>query len=229
MFWHENKSAEAEYRVPDDVVDLIFRLRGENLDIDHAYALAEALRAHLSPETCNRIGVHGIRLAGSGNGWNRPEQPDAELPLSRRARLIIRVHRDQVDEVRGLSTRRLQIGRQPVEVGDSTERKLSTLGTLHARAIRCEPEQSEQDFMLEIAAQVRALGIEVNKMICGRQGYIRTGDDSLFTRSLMIADLKPEESVRLQQQGIGNSHIIGCGLFVPHKGIDAVHNQQESN
>ncbi len=229
MFWHENESAEAEYRVPDDVVDLIFRLRGENLDIDHAYALAEALREHLSPETCSRIGVHGIRLAGSGNGWNRPEQPDAELPLSRRARLIIRVHRDQVDEVRGLSTRRLQIGRQPVEVGDSTERKLSTLGTLHARAIRCEPEQSEQDFMLEIAAQVRALGIEVNKMICGRQGHIRTGDDSLFTRSLMIADLKPEESVRLQQQGIGNSHIIGCGLFVPHKGIDAVHNQQESN
>ena len=229
MFWRENDSTEAVYRVPDDIVDLVFRLRGQNLDIDHAYALAQALREHLRPEICDSIGVHGIRLAESGNGWNRPQQPDAELPLSRRARLIIRVHRDQADEVRDLSARRLQIGHQPVDVGDSSERKLSALGTLHARAIRCEPEQSEEAFLREIAEQIAALGIEVSKMICGRQGFIRTGDGSLFTRSLMVADLKPEESVRLQQQGIGDSHFFGCGIFVPHKGIDAVHNPLESN
>ena len=226
MFWRENET-EAEYRVPEDVVDLLFKLQGQSLDIDHAYALAQALRDHLPPEVCERVGVHGVRLAGSGNGWNRPEQPDAELPLSRRARLIIRVHRDQIDEVRQLSTRRLQVGHQPIEVGASSERKLSILGTLHARAIRCEPEQSEDEFMRAVAAQIEALGIEVRKMICGRSGQIRLGVDTLFTRSLMIADLKPEESVRLQQLGIGDSRFIGCGLFVPHKGIDAVHEIQE--
>ena len=40
MFWRENDSTEAEYRVPDDIVDLVFRLRGQNLDIDHACASA---------------------------------------------------------------------------------------------------------------------------------------------------------------------------------------------
>jgi len=38
----------------------------------------------------------------------------------------------------------------------------------------------------------------------------------------MVADLEPEQSVRLQQIGIGPGRTIGCGLFIPHKGIAAV-------
>ena len=60
-----------------------------------------------------------------------------------------------------------------------------------------------------------------------RSGLIRTDAENIFTRSLMIADLKPDESVRLQKQGIGEGRNLGCGIFVPHKGIDAVYNVQE--
>jgi CRISPR/Cas system CSM-associated protein Csm4 (group 5 of RAMP superfamily) len=42
----------------------------------------------------------------------------------------------------------------------------------------------------------------------------------------MLADLKPEESLRLQQQGLGPHRLMGCGIFIPHKGIDAVHKPQ---
>ena len=44
----------------------------------------------------------------------------------------------------------------------------------------------------------------------------------VFTRSLMVAELQPEQSVRLQQLGLGDGRTIGCGLFLPHKGIAAV-------
>jgi hypothetical protein len=71
------------------------------------------------------------------------------------------------------------------------------------------------------------MGIEVSRMLCGRAGEIRVGADSLFTRALLVADLKPEESVRLQQRGIGGDRLLGCGLFVPHKEIDAVYEAQE--
>ena len=71
------------------------------------------------------------------------------------------------------------------------------------------------------------MGIEVSKMICGKSGMIRTDEGNIFTRALMIADLQADESVRLQQHGIGDARLLGCGLFVPHKGIDAVYERQE--
>jgi hypothetical protein len=74
---------------------------------------------------------------------------------------------------------------------------------------------------------MQQLGIDVARMICGRSGAIRTDDGPVFTRALMVADLKPEEAVLLQQHGIGDRRLLGCGLFVPHKGIDPVYTAQE--
>jgi hypothetical protein len=39
----------------------------------------------------------------------------------------------------------------------------------------------------------------------------------------MVAELRPEESITLQQRGIGEHQHLGCGLFIPHKGIREVH------
>lgn len=227
MFWREDKPADDLYRVPDDVIDLVFKIRGRRLDIDHAHALTEALQRHLNEDTCARIGVHGIWLAGSGNGWNRPEQIDAELPLSRRARLIIRVRRDDSEAVTQITDQTLQLGSQAVEIGTSSIRKLSSMSTMYARAIRCDRTQSEDDFLRGVAAELEAMGISVSKMICGKSGAIRTADETIFTRALMVADLKPEEAVRLQQQGVGAGRLLGCGLFVAHRGIDAVYEIQD--
>ena len=227
MFWNQEEGNQAQYQVPDDVFDLVFKLRGTSLDIDHAFALSTALQAHLTDETCAKIGVHGVRMAGSGNGWNRPEQSDAELPLSRRARLAIRVHRDDSEDVGRIMNQRLQIGRHEITVGSHVMRKLSTIGTLYARAICCDREQSETDFLTEVAGLLKQMKIKVSKMICGRCGEIRTADETIFTRALMVADLDPEESVTLQQQGLGEGRMLGCGLFVPHKGIDPVFDVQE--
>jgi len=227
MYWREDDDSKPEFEVPAEVYDLVFSLRGSRLQIDHAHALAEALRCRLKVETCQRIGVHGVHMAGSGNGWNRPEQSDAELPLSRRTRLAIRVHRDDHEEVASLSRQTLQLGEQQLRLGESSIRKLSSLGCLYARAVCCDREQSESDFLTEVATSLQGLGIDVAKMICGRSGEIRGRDGPLFTRALLVADLSPEESVVLQHRGLGDDRLLGCGLFVPHKGIDAVYNMQE--
>jgi CRISPR-associated protein Cas6 len=227
LYWREDDAPKAEFEVPEDIVDLLFAVRGSRLDIDHAFALAEALRARLDAATCARIGVHGVHLAGSGNGWTRPEQSDADIPLPRRARLAIRVHRDDCDAVTAICEQTLQLGSQRLQVGACSTRKLSPLASLHARAVCCDRQQSEPEFLAQTAAALQRLGIEVARMICGRSGEIRTGDGRLFTRALLVADLKPDESVRLQQQGLGDNRMLGCGLFVPHRGIDAVYTAQE--
>ena len=227
LFWREADELDSRFEVSDEVFDLVFRLRGSRLEIDHAFVLAEALKSRLRAETCTRIGVHGVHMAGSGNGWNRPHQKDTEMPLSRRARLAIRLLRADHDEVAGISDQTLQLGRQQIEVGASSIRKLSSMTSLYARAVSCDPDQSEPEFLAQVAVDLQRLDIKVTRMMCGRNGEIRSNDGSLFTRALLVADLKPEESVCLQQQGLGEARLLGCGLFVPHRGIDPVYTAQE--
>ncbi len=223
MFWQEDEREEGEYVVPDDVFDLLFRLRGREVEIDHAYDLAEALRALLPAAVCARIGVHGIGLASSGNGWIRPEDADAVLPLSRRSRLVIRVRREDADTVAGLANRSLAVGRHSLELGECSVRPLVAMGTLHARAVRSEPALDENAFLAGVADEIAAAGVRVKKMMCGKSGNIRADGEAIFTRSLLIADLAAEDSVLLQQRGLGDDGLLGCGLFVPHKGVAAVH------
>ena len=166
-------------------------------------------------------------MAASGNGWNRPQQTTTEMPLSRRSRLAIRLHREDYNELAGISDQVLQLGRQQLEIGASSIRKLSSMASLYAGAVCCDPDQSEPDFLAQVATELRELGIAVTRMICGRSGQIRSNQGPLFTRALLVADLKPEESVCLQQRGLGDTQQLGCGLFVPHRGIDPVYSVQE--
>ncbi len=227
MFWQQDGEGDQQYQPPEDVVDLVFRLQGSYLALDHAFVLAEALRQHLDGAICKSIGVLGVRMAESGNGWVRPEGENISMPLSRRARLVIRVRRDDLDDVARICHQELQLGEQKVSVGDFTIRKLSTMGTLFSRAICCDESQSEDDFLQQVALELGHMDISVSKMICGKSQQIAVKNESLFARSLLVAGLKPRESVVLQRDGLGGEQLLGCGLFVAHKGIDAVYDIQK--
>ena len=71
--------------------------------------------------------------------------------------------------------------------------------------------------------QLKALGIKPQKMMCGLGKLISTPDKLLHTRSLMLADMEVEDSVKLQQHGLGPWRQLGCGLFIPHKGVRELH------
>ena len=77
-------------------------------------------------------------------------------------------------------------------------------------------------WLLRLAAELKTLEIDCRKMLCGITHALNFPDGPVFTRSLMVADLEPEQSVRLQQTGLGKGRKIGCGLFIPHKGIKPV-------
>ena len=227
MFWNEENEQQSPEEAPEDVFDIVFKLSGKCLDIDHAYDLSQALSQIIPAAFHLHLGVHQIRMAESGNGWNRPINSGSVMQLSRRAKLVIRADLDSRDAVIKISGKTLKLGAQQIKIGESSIRKLSMLGTLFSHAISCEASLGEENFLADVARQLQSMNISVSKMICGKTGLIRTDAENIFTRSLMIADLKPDESVRLQKQGIGEGRNLGCGIFVPHKGIDAVYNVQE--
>ena len=227
MYWHEDSEANETYQVPDDVFDVAFKLAGSQLVVDHAQSLAHAVCAKLTAHSHSQIGIHQVRVAESGNGWERPSTGGETLHLSRRTKLVVRVNQDVYEDVLRLCDSELEIDGQRLKVGASRVRKLSVISTLFSHGIACDQAQAETEFLADIASVLQAMEIEVKKMICGRTHSIRSDKGSVFTRALMVANLTPEESVLLQQRGIGSHRLIGCGLFVPHRGIDAVFTAQQ--
>lgn len=224
MFWQDETTESQEGVSPDDVVDVSYGLVGRTLPVDHAYALLEALSRVLPwlPEQ-EGAGVHAIYVAASQNGWFRPDDgTDGVLQISRRTRMTLRLPGARVPDARTMTGTTLDIAGHALTVGEPTVRRLVPLPTLFARAVACPREQSEEGFLQQTAAELRRLGIRPRKLLCGRVGEVHTPTGGIFTRSLLVADLTPDESLALQRHGVGPDRKLGCGLFVPHKGIGPV-------
>ena len=227
MYWQDDNVAAESFQVPDDVVDIVFKMSGTRLVVDHAQCLAHAICERL-PETIHgQIGIHRIRVGASGNGWNSPDTAEAIMQLSRRTRLVMRIDKSVYKQVLQLCDTELDIEGEQLILGSGSVRKLSCLTTLFSHGIVCDEAQAESEFVEHMASALEAMNIKVKKMICGTTHSIRSDQGSIFTRALMVAELTPEESVELQQRGIGTGRLIGCGLFLPHKGIDPVFSAQE--
>ena len=222
MFWTDDKP-KVDFTIPDDVVDLVFKLECKTLPLEHAYALSQAIKAVLDwIDEDELAGIHQIHVAESGNGWMRPEDPTNEvLHLSRRTRMSLRVPKERVEDARCLSGQTLDIdGYRENKV--ASVKQLSDLTTLFSRYVICDAEASEEQFLLTVAEQLKAMDIPVKKMMAGKQHVIQTPNGGLTTRSVMVADLDKEHSIRLQQRGIGPGRHLGCGIFMPQKGIKPV-------
>lgn len=225
MFWDEDDKP-AEFKVPDDVVDLVFDIQCRELPVDHAHSLSTEIGKHLSGIQDERVGVHSIHLAGSQNGWERPDPTLGQhLILSRRTKLVIRAPQDRCAEIeRALLDAELDIAGCRMRIGKSKQKRLSDQGTIFSRAVALEPgeEDDENAFLGRIVAHLSERGIRVSKALCGKTDEIAGPDGPIKTRSVMLAGLTAEESVRIQERGVGPLRHMGCGIFIPHKGIDAV-------
>lgn len=222
MFWQEEKNDPARYQVPDDVVDLTFGISCRALPLDHAWSLSRAVLAEL-PWMMNEegAGVHTVHMAESGNGWLRPDHADDLLYLSHRTRLVLRLPKQRLEAARLLSGKTLDIAGYPMQVEKDRVRPLTAISTVFARYILSE-EEDENTFLEAMRQGLENLGLKPRKMLCGIERTIATPERPLRTRSLMLADLAPEESVLLQQRGLGPGRHFGCGLFLPHKDIKHV-------
>ncbi|MCB1733568.1 MAG: type I-MYXAN CRISPR-associated protein Cas6/Cmx6 [Gammaproteobacteria bacterium] len=227
MFWQEKD--DDKFVLNDDVVDVIFELKGTVVPIDHGYVLArELIRQIPWFEHEAQCGLHQIHVAASGNGWERPEaDQQGTMYISRRTKLVLRLPKPRIAEAMNvLEGAELDLDGCVLTVGKSKTRPLSTLTTLFSRYVIADSPQDEGAFTRHVVAQLRDLDIRVRKLMCGKSSVLRTPDGDLHVRSVMLADLDVDESVRLQQHGIGPGRHLGCGLFIPHKGIEAVSSKQ---
>ena len=210
-----------------DMTDLSFSVDCRELPYDHAYELSSEI-LNLVPEIKNdkRNAIQTLHGPMSGNGWVRPDSEN--IPLSKRAKLIIRINKNQLNDIKNnIEGKEISLFGNTLKIGRSKVKNFLVVKDLFCRFVMSDHKTSEDDFLNIIQNELKDLDINIRKALCGRSMVISFGEKTLYTRSLMIADLSKEDSLKLQEEGVGDKKLYGCGIFLPHKSIDAVNNFKE--
>ena len=187
-------------------------MRGTRIPVDHGYALFNEL-ARLLPWLAHEklAGIHPVHGSDSGTG---------DLLLNRRTRLVIRIPRERLDELLGLSGLQINVAGNRLTIGGSKVKPLTQHTPLYAHLVTTG-SMDERTFTQDIMRQLDELGIET-RFICGKQQSLTTADGVIIGHSLMLHGLPVEHAIQVQQLGLGNNRKLGCGIFIPHKSINAL-------
>ncbi len=194
------------------MVDVVFPLVGARLPRDHRQALTDELERILPwLATCPEVGVHRVNVV-AGDG--------ASVLLSQRARLVLRVGREQVGALAPLEGATLDVGGHALHLGQAEQRELVPHGTLYSHLVTtCDDD--ELAFTASIDRELDAMGVR-GRQICGRRHVITHDGTGLTGFSLMLDGLSAADSLQLLQAGLGRHRRLGCGVFVPHKSAAAL-------
>jgi len=194
------------------MVDVVLPLEGSALPRDHPRALAAALeRAVPGLASWPGLGVHRINVVvGVGR----------VALLSKRARLTLRVHREQVIALAPLSGATLDVAGHELRLGRAVSRELLPHGTLYAHLVTTSDED-EGAFLASIERELQALGVR-GRPICGRRHEMMADATGVSGYSLMVDGLSPADSMQLLEAGLGRHRRLGCGVFVPHRSAAAL-------
>ena len=229
MLWQEDKKA-APFAVPDTMADLSFKLISKQVPLDHAQQLSDAILEVLPwLEDEPQAGVHMIHGASTGNGWNRPEDENGDgcIYLSKRSRMQFRLPKTRYADMEALIGKTILLNGHDVTFGEYQVKPFTALGTLFSRYVIVGDNETEDQFVARVASDMKAMGVNLTKALCGMGNIFNLADGPTKTMSIMVADLDPEDSVTLQQYGIGEGRKAGFGLFLAHKGIKAVGDMSE--
>jgi CRISPR-associated protein Cas6 len=191
---------------------VVFALKGNMIPRDHGYLLYKEI-SHLAPWIDEEplLGIHDIQGADNGHG---------ELVLNRRAKLVIRVPKTRVDDITALTGNTIKVGAYSLEIGEHKTRSLTLHTPLYAHCVTTGAHD-EKDFAADIIRLLDEMGID-SRFICGKQQQIETAEGKVAGYSLMLHGLPLEHAIRVQETGLGGNRKLGCGIFIPHKGILAL-------
>jgi CRISPR-associated protein Cas6 len=219
MYWQEEVD-EAQFVIPERVVDLVYKMTCAALPVDHAWHLSEAIHRELPWFADEPLaGLHLIYGADSGNGWERPQSADDLLYLSRRTRLTLRLPKQRLGDAESLSGKQLDVEGNSIEVGASHSRKLAATTTLYCRYLATEREMQEEEFLSHAVDLLRNMRLRFKKVLGGKSSRFAYPQGEIPTQSLMVSGLPLEDAITLQEEGIGPYRNRGFGLFVPHKTV----------
>jgi CRISPR-associated protein Cas6 len=201
------------------VIDLSFVVVGTAIPLDHGYSLFSSIcRIVPALHGDRRIGVHPIRGRQSAPGV---------LSLTDRSRLKLRLPSEEIAPFIALAGRELDLGGHHLRVGIPQVEALTPAANLGSRLVTFRnaltPATHEEDVRRELVR----LGIKATPHLvpatrstwAGQplRRVMRIKDRRVVGYAMRVIGLSPEESLRLQEEGLGGRRRMGCGVFAPFR------------
>lgn len=192
-------------------VDLSFRLRGEELPLDHGYALYGAVSREL-PEVHqedNGWGIHPV--------YGSRIRPGV-LGLNDGSRLKIRMPGEEIDRALDLAGSRLDVDGYNLRVGVPEVRPLEPVPTLKSRYVTIKGYMEPEEFQDAVWRQVDELdGVSAGEpeLLIGDRRVMEIDGYTIVGFRVLIGDLEPNTSLAIQRSGVGGRRKMGAGIFRP--------------
>ena len=166
------------------------------------------------------IGLHTIRGERLGNG---------RILMGTNARLGLRLPSDLLPRSLKIAGKSLDLDGCKLRIGISETRAIVPAPSLHCRIATTRNGEDPTRFDAEISRQSGALGIRgkvfrVPKASGGGGGegrrdpsrrIVRVKSKRIVGYSVLAKELTAEESILLQEKGLGGRRRMGCGVFLP--------------
>jgi CRISPR-associated protein Cas6 len=200
-------------------VDLAFSLVSTHaVPADHGYLLYSAV-SRMLPEAhqADGYGIHPIRGRQLGG---------RTLQLTEQSRLVIRVDAGQIARFLPLAGKPLQLLDRTLWIGVPQVRTLVPATTLRSRLVTIKlpdtvsqpPEAAAECFQAAVRRQLGELGVSAEAQVSlGKRRTLRIKDKEVFGYEVLLEGLTAEESIVVQEHGLGGRRRFGCGVFVPNR------------
>ena len=199
-------------------VDLSFNASGTHLQLDHGYSLYSAISRVIGPisHDPNGVGIHSIQ--GIRVGYNM-------LQLTGDSRLRVRTPVALISPFLKLAGQTLKIDTNRISLGVPQTYPLSPSPTLVSKLVTIKGFDEKKSFIEAVQRQLDLLSISGNVTIPDRdtgphagnpmRRVIKIKDKTVVGFTVLISELTMEDSVILQERGIGGRRHMGCGIFIP--------------
>jgi CRISPR-associated protein Cas6 len=190
-------------------VDVSFQVLGKFLVVDHGFALYSAI-SRVCPFIHGgaEVGLKLIRGRYLGEG---------RLDISPHSELVLRVRVSRVKEYLALAGKRLEVMGETIRVGVPQTRSLIPAVALFAQMVTTRNGQEQERFAHEMGNQMGALGIQGRLTVTKRRTFQVHGKQ-VVGYSVLLSELTAEESIIVQEQGLGGRRKMGCGFFEVWRG-----------
>lgn len=214
----------------NQTIDLSFRISGESVPVDHGYLLYSSL-SKMAPyiHEADWLGIHPISGIPAAPG---------RLNLTQWSRLRFRTPVENIARLIALAGKRLALTydgrRSGLQIGVPEVHPLTPDPNLFCRYVAIKLSEakktdlppSREMFLAAISVQLDTMNVRGDVWIdenrdshnreCSRR-VIHIKQKAIVCYSAHIRNLSEEDSLRLQELGIGGRRRMGCGLFVPAK------------
>jgi len=208
-----------------EVVDVAFRVTAQDpLPAAHCYPLYAALTGEW-PWLHESEGVGVFPIRGDVVG--------GRIRTSPRSALRVRTPVSLLPQAMSLTGKRLRLGDAEIQVGVPRVLPLRPAASLYSRLVQIKLTEmtngfTPEAFLHSANKQLSTLDIKAEPTIPLQQRGPRAGKPQrrvLHIKgerhvgfAMLVQGLTADESLRLQQRGLGGRRKMGCGLFLPVRG-----------